>query len=377
MREIEVLIRGAYGKGNLGDDMLMIASNLLIKKVFPEEKIAFLSINASYLKRLLPNSLFIPPSSCKIKCDLLVLGGGTQFCSFPLNRKDKKISLNRLKKRIKSPLNSYIKLFKRHILRYKVFPLKYAAVGLGLGPFVPDSEEEINTKKILKKTDFIAVRDINSLEICKKWGIKNALLRTDLCFMPEIINFILGNLEKISQTQKKIGVIVRNWHHDLKGNSYVSTLREAVKELRALGFEIRYILFSEKDKDWINILINDRESFILWEPSKIDILSFFSELNNFDAFITSRYHGAVFASILKKPVICIEIEPKLYQISKLLERGSELWYWPFYSRDLVRLSLNLFNNYQQKIYHLNKIVNKQRSLALVMEDEFKKFIKCI
>jgi len=377
MKEIKVLIKGAYGVGNLGDDMLMIACNSLIKKVISEEKTAVLSHNAKYLKRLLPDTLFIPISSCAIRCDLLVFGGGTQFFSFPLTKKAKMFSLNQITLTIKSPLKTLKKIYERYILKYRVFPQKYAALGLGFGPFIAESVEEIKTKKLLKKTDFIAVRDINSLEICRNWGIKNALLRTDLCFIPEIFDIIYDYQERPSSSKKRIGVIVRDWPHSSEGNSYIIPIQEAIKELRSLGFEMQYVLFNKRDKKWIETLINDRESFILWEPEKNDMKSFFSELHQFDAFITARYHGAVFSAILKKPVICIEIEPKLYHISKLLENGSELWNLPFNSHHLVNLSVNLFKNYKQRVSHLNNVVNKLRSLALMMEDEFKNFINCI
>src|SRR5690606_3724960 len=80
---------------------------------------------------------------------------------------------------------------------------------------------------------------------------------------------------------------------------------------------------------------------------------FLNSLNQFDAFITARYHGAILGSLLNKPTIAIEIEPKLRilteQIPEIL-----LWSKPFQIENLKSLVSRL--NYHVDYSQSNKIL---------------------
>lgn len=47
--------------------------------------------------------------------------------------------------------------------------------------------QEVNAKKLFKKMCYIAVRDSNSLTLCKQWEILDVKLGTDLCFQDKIL----------------------------------------------------------------------------------------------------------------------------------------------------------------------------------------------
>jgi polysaccharide pyruvyl transferase WcaK-like protein len=155
------------------------------------------------------------------------------------------------------------------------------------------------------------------------WNIP-AVLGADVVFssyfkQPDIIK------STNSRSKKKIGIIVRDWDWEKSGNSYISTLIEFYKSYS--NAELQFIVFAPaKDKHWITML--KKENVLIWDPQKYSINSFLEELNLFDAFITARYHGAIIASLLKKPVICVEIEPKLKILTEQVKE-LKLWEKPF------------------------------------------------
>ena len=117
----------------------------------------------------------------------------------------------------------------------------------------------------------------------------------------------------------RIGVIVRDWGHNHEGNSYTEPLFRTIDSLRREGKTVEFISFSAtSDGEWIKRLKDRNEFITVWNPESESISSFLGFLSKYDLFITARYHGAVFASILRKPTVAIEIEKKLALVSDLL-----------------------------------------------------------
>ena len=122
---------------------------------------------------------------------------------------------------------------------------------------------------------------------------------------------------------RKVVVIPRDWPHTTLGDSYTDSLFQVVRELRNAGKKVEFIFFAN-DIEWTRRLKDKNERFIAWNPEKFTIFEFIKMLSDYDAFITARYHGAVFASILKKPVVCIEVEQKLRLVADLFDVGARL-----------------------------------------------------
>jgi polysaccharide pyruvyl transferase WcaK-like protein len=249
---------------------------------------------------------------------------------------------------------------------------RFAAVGVGVGPFVPGSPNESYSRDLFATMDFAAVRDDESMRLCQAWNVHNPTLRTDLCFLPELC--WPGYLPPAGSNGpgRRIGVIVRDWPHDAASAAFEQPLLGVTETLRKSGYTVRYIIFrANGDPGWAGLLSQKGESLLSWNPEVQTISDFLHELNQFDCLVTARYHGALFAALLGKPVICIELEQKLRMASELLEAG--LWKQPFAESLCLELVERVFANYRQGEEALARVVREQRQLGQAMMNEFLEF----
>lgn len=369
-----ILIKGAFGYENFGDDALMIAAHEIIKSVFPNEKISVLCDNNSYIKKII-NSVNILERSNehKEKIDIIIYGGGTQFYSFPLTKQASLFS--RIVKHAIKPKIIIKKLMFEIRKRFNSSIVsKTYAIGIGIGPFVENCKNISIARNIFCNMDYIAVRDIMSYELCSSWGCKKLSFCADICYLPGLWDAYLSKTIKNNKVKKinSIGVIIRDWPHSNEGNSYIDPLFKTVDLLRSYGKSVDFISFSKKyDKDWSQRLDERGEKCEAWEPEMCNISDFLKSLSTYDIFITTRYHGAVFSSILSKPVLCIEIEQKLRLVSDLFGGGARLWTYPFTVLECLDLISDLDARYQEAVEHLTDVVQKQGFLVEKMVTEFK------
>ena len=113
----------------------------------------------------------------------------------------------------------------------------------------------------------------------------------------------------------------------------------------------------------------------MWNPYRDRIESFLGFLSSYDLFVTARYHGAIFASILRKPVVAIEIENKLALVSELLKVGSRLWAYPFHAEQCLEHIAEFDRHYSRSVACLDNVVEEQMYLAGRMVDDFVTFIQ--
>jgi len=373
-----IAIKGSYGCGNLGDDVLMVAAFEIVKRMFPSESIVFLCRDASYIHKIVCDAKVISPSNRYGKvADIILYGGGTQFFSFPRTRQ--KGVMKRIMCNIRRPAGLTKKVFrkmKEELLSEK--SPRSVAIGIGLGPFVENSRELQRTTNMFARMEFVAVRDITSYELCEKWGCANVSLGSDLCYLPGLWQkcVCVSNTNTKSNSIERVGIIVRDWLHTYEGDDYVIPLFQVVDKLRSEGKEVEFISFAKRsDNEWAKRLKDIDEQFKAWDPEKCTISEFMELLSGYDAFVTARYHGAVFASILGKPVVCIEVEPKLRLISDLLGDGARLWTYPFNASECLMHISDLAGNYCRSVECLRRVVEEQGTLTEKMVDGFKLFIR--
>ena len=224
----------------------------------------------------------------------------------------------------------------------------------------------MNTKNLFLRMGFIAVRDKYSYEKCKEWGIKNIKLYSDLCFLmnDEI------KLKKTKNNIKKIGIIVRDWPHTKNGAAYYEKILPLKNNLLLKGYFVNIIIFSQyRDVYWLNKLKRQTD-VIVWDPANNTISDFIYKLNEFDLFITSRYHGAIFSALLEKPFITICVEQKLELISDIYHKCSKKWCYPFNIDECVDFVSDINKNYKTYQKEIILINTKQRKLAKEMFNEF-------
>ena len=311
----KITVKGAYGETNFGDDLLMCVFENYFLKEFDNIQLDFVGENSNYVEKLLVASTYMDVDFLP---DWEIYGGGTQFFSF------KSTNLSFLQKIVfffKNPSIIVNKIHNTFIHKTKKAS-KIAFLGFGIGPFYENQKAIDYAKRKIADADFVGVRDEVSYKYCLDWNI-SATLGADVVFSSY---FEKPDLKTIESTKnKKIGIIVRDWGWEESGNSYINILIEFYKTFSHA--ELQFIVFApSRDREWIARLKN--ENVLIWDPNKYSIDSFLEELNIFDGFITARYHGAIISSLLNKPVICVEIEPKLKILTEQVKEF-KLWNKPF------------------------------------------------
>lgn len=351
----KLTIRGAYGETNFGDDLLMCVFENYFLTEFDDLQLNFVGENSNYVDLLLTKGRYMQSS---FVADWEIYGGGTQFFAFQSKNETS------LKQKVLFAINNPKAIkerIKKILVKDKYDEAKVAFLGFGIGPFYENYEAILHAKEKTSKANFVGVRDEVSYSYCTEWNIP-AILGADVVFSsyfnkPDILK------STHSSGKIKIGIIVRDWDWEKSGNSYINNLLEFYKNYSDAEFQ--FIVFApSRDKEWIAKLKN--ENVLLWDPQKYSIKSFLEELNKFDGFISARYHGAIIASLLNKPVICVEIEPKLRILTEQVKE-IKLWEKPFVIKELI----DLVNQLDFNVDYTDSL-NERKAKADHMLLEFKK-----
>lgn len=365
-KEKNIGVRGAYGESNFGDDALMF----FLYKWFKQNNInvSFIGKPNNYIQKLLPGCNYIlKEEEHNYDFDLLILGGGTQAFSFS------KISILKKLKRFlgvfiwnpKKGMLKLVRLFNKNRLETNQSKQKIIGLGIGFGPFLKDTKIQAKTELLIKKMEVLYVRDNISYEFASPHN-DNTSLYCDICYLGGIMDIM--NSKKKHNTTKLIGVIVRDWNHDDKGNKYYKKLQAQIQELRKDGYIVKYILFKEEDY-WINYLERNNEQYIIWQPNDQNLECFIKTLNTFDLFLSARFHGVIFGALLGIPSISIEVEQKLTLVSRMIYGHELVWKQPFNMEDLrilISRSQKEYDNLTKKIEKSNN-ENMLKSNQMFME----------
>jgi polysaccharide pyruvyl transferase WcaK-like protein len=374
--QIPIVLRGNYGAANLGDDALAVAACHVVGRRFPLDAIALTCRDSSYIDLLVPGVVPVDRAFAGARAELLVFGGGTQFYSFPLTARGRRVPPSGSGAWLAWQASRIREWCSRRLPGQANHFGHACALGVGVGPFVPGSSKERAARRALRSMEFVAVRDAVSLAQCESWNVRSPLLRTDLCFLPGL--WARRDAPAPDAGSKSIGVVVRDWPHDTVGSQYMAPLRSAVRALRADGLNVTYILFSTDDVEWRRTLSGDGEDVLSWDPRTSTIEAFLSRLAAFDALISARYHGVVFATLLAKPVICIEIEQKLRAAATALADNCVLWPQPFRESALLALSRDmLLGSYGRLAAGATRAAQEHGRLAELMAGEFLRYATSI
>lgn len=301
MSKYKVVIEGAYGERNFGDDALLRVIFNFIRKSYNENEILIRTKSKPLdysMEQFSGNSdVKTIDQTRSLEVRNIVYGGGTQFFCF--NKSDSFIF--RMKLLIKHPylLFSYLK---RRLFKYSLIGNKHY-IGIGLGPFENVNDFSFLKDKFKDATSFF-VRDNISEMYANKIGVNKVKKYTDICFA-EVIEG--KNKNKNQNKNKKIAVILRDWDH----SDFNFTVDNTDKYLRGINnVDIEYVILGN-DVELVNRL-NDRGiKYTCYNPDIISFDEFIIYLSSFDLIVTSRYHGVVYSILLDIPFIVLSIEPKL------------------------------------------------------------------
>lgn len=369
-----VALKGYFGHANLGDDALLSAGLRIVQRVWGPVRIAIVGRKAAYLDKIAPG-IPVVSTEGEVDPDFLLYCGGTQFFSFEKTG-DPEVRGGKRRPRLARSLRRALGDLRRSAGELadpsKRARATVAALGIGLGPFLGNPSVEEHTRRLFRKMGFVSVRDPESYRFCREWKVKGLHQHGDLCYLRG-----LWSHENESNHQGgicRIGIIIRDWPYTAEGAAHIEAAVRTAAELRVRGKQAVFILLtSEGDPVSRQRLSQAGESVIEWNPEKQKIGEFLAELRGFDLFITSRFHGAVFASILKRPVICIEIEPKLAFAKQLLGEAARLWVHPFSHETCLASVEELDSIYPAAVRLLDSVVSQQRALAESCVTEFAQF----
>jgi exopolysaccharide biosynthesis predicted pyruvyltransferase EpsI len=182
--------------------------------------------------------------------------------------------------------------------------------------------------------------------------VKNVELNTDLCFSK--------NISIIETITDNTAVILRDWNHDESGQQHFNTILQYLIENKK---NVDLVLFA-KDQYWIRKAKQYKLNCIIWDPAIYTINEFIDILASYKIFISSRFHGVIYGTLLNKPVLAIEIEPKLVIGSKL--NCGEIWKGDFSLPSLYQSIKSLEDSFDYNVGKILKIKTEKHAQAINM-----------
>jgi len=365
----DIVIKGGYGLRNFGDDALMYYLIKSIEHKLPNMTIALECTKAEYITNWLPKITFAQPYQVAGKA--YIYGGGTLYYSFP-----KKIKAKSLGQKIKLAVTSPTLVVNKILAKNRQTKLANSSVkkimlGLGFGPFHMQNAQYDQAILDVKNTDVVCVRDSKSFDFVSPHKT-SAFHGTDICFAKGVVNKRICNS---SDKVRSIGVIIRDWNYGTKEDDYKNNLLEAVLLLRTSGYQVQFIVFSDlRDNDWLTTLKLINEDILVWNPDLDTIEGFMDKLSNFDLFISARFHGVIFSTLLNKPAISIAIEPKLELVKE--NAVCKVWHPMNDNKEQLINFVDEYNaEYEKSVIDCQNLVTEKSKLYMNMLDiAFKDFL---
>jgi polysaccharide pyruvyl transferase WcaK-like protein len=120
---------------------------------------------------------------------------------------------------------------------------------------------------------------------------------------------------------------------------------------------------------WCERLRKIGANVVMWEPDKCTLDQFVEQLSSYGLFLTARYHGAVMAMLLGRPVVCICIEQKLQLIARMLQQGAQQWGFPFNVCRCMEMISDLEGRYDDAVRVIDSIVQRECAIGRQMAKE--------
>lgn len=320
-----VVLLGYYGRGNFGDDILMVVTHRIIRELLPKVKICIrLAEPIPYVSHLTEENIGFIPFGNRDQHRLIVHGGGGTFFDFAEYSISRKIINTILLSAGSTTFVKCEKWIRQVAQRPRMSAERRIGIGLGVGTFTFGSSKLLEVLPVLADFKLLWLRDQQSQSNLKRLGIHPpVILGSDIAFLWNYwcpSNLLLAKQPKES-VRPKIGVILRDWPVG-SGDHFAKRVMPSLN-LLSENYDLTLISFDKStDKGTLKFLRNFPQ--ITWQPDKMTISDFASILSEQSLFLTARAHGAICGACLGRPSVVLEIEPKLATVHSMLPNTTRL-----------------------------------------------------
>ncbi|HHU92721.1 MAG TPA: polysaccharide pyruvyl transferase CsaB [Halanaerobiaceae bacterium] len=310
----KLIFSGYFGFDNLGDEAILLSMVTAFRSIEPDLELLVLSGNPAQTRERYQlaaiNRMNILAFIRELKdCDLFISGGGSLL----------------------QDITSWksIPFYLGQVILAQLMGKRTAFYAQGIGPVKSRFYQSL-IKWVMKRADYISVRDALSRKLLLEWGLEADRIKIVVdpvfaikeLFQEEKAEDDISN--ENSNKRPLIGVSVRPWGD----NAYINNLVEAVSSFaREVKGDILVLPFHAGEDQEISREVQEKllatfqehnyAGKVLLEAnsSPLEMLEKYREM---DVFLGVRLHSLIFAAIANIPFVGLEYDPKIRGFIQLM-----------------------------------------------------------